>query len=248
VGTYVLQAGVREPVHAASDAATLDILAPGRVLLGLGAGHTFREWEETGRQRPAPVDRAGRLAEFVDAVARLLDGETVTTDGRYLRLVEARLEGLPVGGRRVGLVVGGGNRAVLQVAAARADVVGLSGLGRTLPDGHRHEVRWSSADVHAQLLLIHQEARRAQTIPELEALVQAVTVTEDRAGSIGDLAARLSGASSEDIAQTPFALIGTVEEIAAQMLRQAEDLGITRYVVREPAVGPMEAVLALLPT
>ena len=59
LGTYVVQAGVREPVHVAADAATLDILAPGRVLLGLGAGHTPREWEDLGRQRPAPAERAG---------------------------------------------------------------------------------------------------------------------------------------------------------------------------------------------
>jgi alkanesulfonate monooxygenase SsuD/methylene tetrahydromethanopterin reductase-like flavin-dependent oxidoreductase (luciferase family) len=40
LGTYVVQAGVREPMHVAADAATLDTLAPGRVVLGLGAGHT----------------------------------------------------------------------------------------------------------------------------------------------------------------------------------------------------------------
>ena len=54
LGTCVAQAGVREPVHVASDAATLDILAPGRVLLGVGAGHTPGEWEDIGRHRPAP--------------------------------------------------------------------------------------------------------------------------------------------------------------------------------------------------
>ena len=59
LGTYVVQAGVREPVHVAADAATLDILAPGRVLLGLSAGHTPREWEDLGRQRPAPAEQAG---------------------------------------------------------------------------------------------------------------------------------------------------------------------------------------------
>jgi hypothetical protein len=31
-------------------------------------------------------------------------------------------------------------------------------------------------------------------------------------------------------------LIGSHEQMAAQMLRQAEELGITSYVVREPAV------------
>lgn len=73
-------------------------------------------------------------------------------------------------------------------------------------------------------------------------------MTADRAGSVEALAARLSGASASDVAETPFVLIGTVEEMAAQLLRQAEDLGITRYVVREPAVESMTAVLALLST
>ena len=62
LGTYVVQAGVREPVHVAADAATLDILAPGRVLLGIGAGHTLvRQAEELGitsyvaREQAVPV-------------------------------------------------------------------------------------------------------------------------------------------------------------------------------------------------
>jgi alkanesulfonate monooxygenase SsuD/methylene tetrahydromethanopterin reductase-like flavin-dependent oxidoreductase (luciferase family) len=49
LGTYVAQAGVREPVHVAADAATLDLLAPGRVRLGIGAGHTPQLPEELHR-------------------------------------------------------------------------------------------------------------------------------------------------------------------------------------------------------
>ena len=79
LGTYVVQGGVREPMHVAADAASLEILAPGRVVLGIGAGHTPREWDDIGQRRPAPVDRAGRLAEFADAVGALLAGETVTS-------------------------------------------------------------------------------------------------------------------------------------------------------------------------
>ena len=63
LGTCVVQAGVREPMHVAADAATLDVLAPGRVILGVGAGHTPREWADVGRARPGPRQRAERLAE-----------------------------------------------------------------------------------------------------------------------------------------------------------------------------------------
>lgn len=245
LGTYVLQAGVRDPLQAAADAATLDVLAPGRVLFGLGAGHTFREWEVTGHSRPSPKDRAGRLAEFVDAVARLLDGESVTIEGRYLRLVDARLEEFSAAGR-VTLVVGGGNRQVLRVAAARAGVVGLSGLGRTRPDGHRHEVRWTVAELDAQLELIRDQSGRSGTAPEIESLVHVVTVTDDRLQSLSDLTGRLQGTTDDDLDRTPFVLVGSVKEMAAQLVRQARELGITRYVVREPAVEAASRVLSLL--
>lgn len=245
LGTYVVQAGVREPMHVAADAATLDVLAPGRVRLGIGAGHTPREWEDLGRHRPAPGERAGRLAEFVEVIARLLHGETVTHEGRYLTLRGSRLEGLPAGGR-IRLAVGGGHPQVLRAAARRGDVVGLSGLGRTLADGHHHEARWSAADLQRQLQLVRDEARQAGRAPVIEALVQVVEVTEDRDAAIQEISRRLPGASADDLARTPFVLIGTHQAMAAQLRAQAEEFGISSYVVREPAVPDLEHVMPLL--
>ncbi len=245
LGTYVVQAGVREPMQVAADAATCELLAPGRVLLGIGAGHTPREWQDIGQQRPGPGERAGRLAEFAEALAALLRGEEVTRAGRYLSLSGSRLDGLPATGQ-VKLVVGGGNPVVLRTAARLADVVALGGLGRTLPDGHQHEVRWSGEDLRRQLRLVGGEARRAGRKPVIEALVQAVTVTQDRAAVIRELAGDIPGASADDLAGTPFVLIGTYEQMAQQLRRQASESGISSYVVREPAVPHLERVLALL--
>jgi probable F420-dependent oxidoreductase len=245
LGTYVIQAGVREPMHVAADAASLDVLAPGRVLLGIGAGHTPREWADIGQQRPGPRQRAERLAEFAEATAELLVGHTVTHEGGYLSMHGSRLDGLPADGQ-VTLVVGGGHPLILRTAARRAGVVGLSGLGRTLPDGHHHQARWSPALLHRQLQVIRDEARRAGNQPIIEALVQVVTVTEDRAAAIEQISARIPDVSAEDATRVPFLLIGSHEQMAAQMLRQAEELGITSYVVREPAVPELEHVLALL--
>jgi alkanesulfonate monooxygenase SsuD/methylene tetrahydromethanopterin reductase-like flavin-dependent oxidoreductase (luciferase family) len=76
--------------------------------------------------------------------------------------------------------------------------------------------------------------------------MQVVTVTEDRASSIEEIADRIPGASAEDVARAPFLLIGTYEQMAAQLLAQAEGLGIASYVVREPAVRHIESVLPLL--
>lgn len=245
LGTYVIQAGVREPVHVAADAASLDVLAPGRVRLGLGAGHTPREWEDIGRHRPEPRARAERLAEFVEAVARLLNGDTVTGEGRYLSPRGARLEGLPTGGR-VRLAVGGGHPQVLRAAARHADVVALGGLGRTLPDGHLHQVRWSAADLRRRLRLVRDEASRAGTTPVVEAFVHQVVVTGNRAAAAEQISKNVPEAAADDIARTPFVLIGSHEQMAGQLQAQADQFGITSYVIREPAVPDLERVLALL--
>jgi alkanesulfonate monooxygenase SsuD/methylene tetrahydromethanopterin reductase-like flavin-dependent oxidoreductase (luciferase family) len=213
LGTYVVQAGVREPMHVAADAATLNLLAPGRVLLGIGAGHTPREWSDIGRDRPSPSERAGRLAEFAEAVAGLLAGQSVTLDGQYLAVRDARLDGVLAGPAQastaqaspapVRLVIGGGHPRLLRAAARWADVAGLAGLGRTLPDGHQHEVRWSAADLRGQLDLIRAEASRAgRGTPGLEALVQVVRVTDDRDAALAEVGAEIPSAAAEDLAQT----------------------------------------------
>jgi alkanesulfonate monooxygenase SsuD/methylene tetrahydromethanopterin reductase-like flavin-dependent oxidoreductase (luciferase family) len=124
-------------------------------------------------------------------------------------------------------------------------VVGLAGLGRTLPDGHRHEVRWSPADLDRMLRLVRDEAQLAGRTPVIEALVQVVTVTPDRSAAVQELADSFES-SVDDFSTTPFLLIGTHEEMAAQLRTQADEFGITSYVVREPAVPDLERVLSLL--
>lgn len=247
VGTYVLQCGVREPAHIAADAASLDVLAPGRVILGLGAGHTPVEWGDVGRRRPPASERVGRLCEVVDVVVGLLAGETVTLEGKHVQVREARLQDLPVSGGII-LAIGGGHPDLLRLAAQRADIVALSGLGATLPDGHRHEVRWSPTDLEAQLILVQDATRTAGRTPVLDALVQRTIVTSDRAGALSELARGLVGPSVpvEHLARTPHLLVGTYEEMAEQLLTQAQDWGISSYVVRESAVSDLEPVLALL--
>jgi probable F420-dependent oxidoreductase len=247
LGTRVVQAGVREPMHVAADAATLDILAPGRVTLGVGAGHTPREWADISRGRPGARQRAQRLVEFIETLAALLKGQTVARDGRYLMLHGSRLDGLPAGGR-VRLAVGGGHPLILRAAARHADVVSLAGLGRTLPDGHHHEVRWSRDDLRRQLRMVEEEAESAGTRPVIEVLVQVVRVTENRAAAVEEISAELAGATADDVSRTPFLLIGSHAEMAAQLRRQAEEFGITRYIVREQAVFDIEPVLPLIRT
>ncbi|WP_369334329.1 LLM class flavin-dependent oxidoreductase [Nonomuraea deserti] len=136
LGSYVSNAGVREPLLLAADAATLDVLSGGRARLGLGAGHTPGEWDAVGRSRPDVGGRVRRCVAVAEAVRALLDGEEIDVDTSELVARSARLSSpMPVQ-TRIPLTLGGSNSRLLRWAGAHADVVGLTGFGRTLADGH----------------------------------------------------------------------------------------------------------------
>jgi probable F420-dependent oxidoreductase len=145
LGTCVVNAGMWEPVALASAVATLDVVSDGRAVLGVGAGHTPGEWIATGRPYPSPGERVDRMVELIDATQALLRGDTVSRRGDHVILVDATLAGPRPEQDRIPLLVGGNGARVLRFAARRADIVGVTGLGRTLADGHRHEVDWSTA-------------------------------------------------------------------------------------------------------
>ncbi len=68
---------------------------------------------------------------------------------------------------------------------------------------------------------------------ELNALVQAVTVTDDRAGAAEELCQRIDGLSVEDALDTPFLALGTHEQIAEHLRMCRERWGISYFTVRD---------------
>jgi hypothetical protein len=80
---------------------------------------------------------------------------------------------------------------------------------------------------------IRAEARRAGRAPELHALVQAVVVTDDRAGVAATFVEQGYAPTVEDALATPFLAIGTHEEIAEHVERCRRRWGITYFSVRD---------------
>ena len=246
LGTCVVNAGVWDPLDLASAVATLDVVSGGRAILGVGAGHTPQEWTSRGLPHPAPGDRVGRLAEVVECVQALLAGEQVTHLGDHVTLLDASLDAPRPVQDRIPVLVGGSGRRVLGLAAQRADIVGIAGLGRTLEDGHRHEIDWSPEAVEATLEHIGTTAAAAGRSVEVEALVQVIEITPDAAtarDAAEAIAETVPGATAADLLTAPYAWIGTLDDIRQKLHRMAE-LGISSYVVREAAMEGVRRVVA----
>ena len=69
---------------------SLEELYPGRVFLGVGSGESVNE-SPLGLDWPSPREQLGRFDKGLEAITRLWDGETVTMDGGWFRLKEAKL-------------------------------------------------------------------------------------------------------------------------------------------------------------
>ncbi|MDE0171511.1 MAG: LLM class flavin-dependent oxidoreductase [bacterium] len=121
LGCMVSAAGYRNPGLLVKMASTLDHASGGRLVLGLGAGWYERDHVGFGYEYPAPAGRLDRMEETVIAVRGLLDGDTVTMDGRWVRMLSARNDPAPLQHRLPLLVGGSGERRTLPVVARYAD-------------------------------------------------------------------------------------------------------------------------------
>jgi probable F420-dependent oxidoreductase len=245
VGTMVLANDYRHPVVVAKEAATLDVLTGGRFELGIGAGWMTADYAAAGIPLEAPGVRIDRLAEAITVLRGLWSGEPCTFTGRHYRI--DGLDGFPrpatPGGPPV--VIGGGGRRVLRLAAQHADVVGINvnlkaGVidERAFPDGTPastdHKVGWVREAAGA----------RAEAI-ELQVRVHLAMVTDDRDAVVEELAPAF-GLTPDEARTTPHALVGTVDQICEQLVERRERWGISYLGLSADQLEPFAPVVARL--
>jgi F420-dependent oxidoreductase-like protein len=123
VGHMVVANTLRNPGLTAKMATTLDHVSGGRMILGIGGGWFEREHDAFGFDFGAGFgERLDRLGEAVPLIRRLLDGETVTHEGRFYRFADAVCAPRPVQPRLPILVGGSGPKKTLPLVARYADM------------------------------------------------------------------------------------------------------------------------------
>ena len=96
IGTSVLTPTFRyHPSIVAQAFATLGLLCPGRVMLGIGTGESLNEVPATGIEWPGFKERFGRLRESVELMRRLWSEDRVTFDGEYFHTESATIYDRP---------------------------------------------------------------------------------------------------------------------------------------------------------
>lgn len=123
-GPLVAPVSFRHPTLLARQAAAIDDLSGGRMILGLGAGWQEREHNNFGHYLGDIPTRMARYQEGIEVITQLLKSdEPVTFEGKYFQLREAILLPRPQrpGGPQI-LIGGNGVKRTLPLAARYADI------------------------------------------------------------------------------------------------------------------------------
>jgi probable F420-dependent oxidoreductase len=118
LGTGVLLLPEHNPVIVAKQAASLDRLSGGRLVLGIGVGWSEEEFAALG----VPFARRGaRTDEYVKAMRVLWRDDVASFAGEFVSFSQVRVNPRPVSGRRVPVMVGGNSDAALRRVARVGD-------------------------------------------------------------------------------------------------------------------------------
>jgi probable F420-dependent oxidoreductase len=228
--SLVLANDMHNPVLLHRAAATMDALGGGRLNLGLGAGWMERDYRAAGVPFASTGERIERLGEAVTIIKGLFRAPIFSFAGRYYTIRNA--EGLP---RPVQLpnppiLIGGGGRGILGLAAREADIIGVharmggTGLG---PEAVRD---LGEGEVAAKVTFVRdalQAASRSLETVELQWTIYECRITDDpRAEAEGTSAfAQLLRADPELMARSPAVLVGSLSSCVERLLELRERFG-----------------------
>lgn len=248
VGSIVFDNDFRHPAFLAKEAATLDVLTDGRLELGLGAGWRKPEYEQAGIPFERPGVRIERMAEAVQIIKGLFAEEPVNFAGKYYTITHLNGFPKPVQSPRPPIHIGGGGKRLLQVAAREADIVGF--IPRARLDGEGQELTDATPEaLDEKISWVREAAGERFSEIELGLMVVQVITTEDREQAAQLIAAQLAPGlerGGETVLHSPYLLVGTYDQICADLLARRERFGISYITVFDHSMEVMAPVIERL--
>lgn len=243
VGTLVAGVDFRNPVVLAKESATIDLLSDGRFVLGIGAGWAKEDYAIAGIHQDDADTRIERLGEAITIMRGLWGDGPFSFDGTHYRVAEVDAKPKPV--RAIPILVGGGGRKVLSLAAQQADIVGLNPkiVARSINPA---SMATAASDVVDQKIAWVREAA-GDRFDQLELQLQVfVTVVTDDPMAMAERLGPAFGLPSEVVLAAPYFQIGTVDQIVENLQALRERWGISYIAFRQDATAAMAPVVERL--
>lgn len=245
LGALVFDNDYRHPAVLAKEMATLDLVSEGRLELGMGAGWLRSDYDRHGLAFDQPATRVERLEEAVQVVKSLWSEGPTTFSGRHYRLDAAPGWPRPHQRPHPPVMVAGGGRRVLGVAARQADIVGFNmnlAAGSVGPEAARSSL---AGRFEQRVAWVREAAGERFDQLELHCNTAFCLVGVDRHATAAAVAPGF-GITPEEALDVPVALVGSVDEICETLERRREQYGFSYWAVPGDAFEAFAPVVARL--
>jgi probable F420-dependent oxidoreductase len=231
LGALVFDNDYRHPAVLAKEVATLDVFSGGRVDFGLGAGWEKSDYDATGIPYDRPGVRIDRMLEGL-AICRGLFGEgPFSFDGAHYHVVALDGKPKPVQSP-IPLLLGGGGRRMLTIAAREADIINVNFNLAHGAVSSELVLTGTAEQTDEKMAWIREAAGDRFDEIELSVLIFVLNVTED-SRSLADAVAAGIGTTGDVVAEIPHFLMGSLDEIEDILQRRRERYGISYVIVQQ---------------
>lgn len=247
IGSHVACMLFRHPAMHARLFAQIDQASGGRVIAGVGAGWTRAEFEMMGIAFPAISERLRIMDEAVTVMRGLWTHDSFTFEGEHFRLRDAFVLPRPVQKPSPPIMLGGNGNGILRRAGQWADILhlipGLGAPGTTTLEAVR---AFSDEAVGEKLAVVRAAELAAGRAPGsvklattifTYALTDSPVATRTRAESL----VGVFGATADDVLRHPDVLLGTPEEMEAELRRRQAAHGMEMVAVNFADAAQIEA-------
>ena len=244
IGALVFDNDYKHPAILAKEAATIDLLSDGRLELGIGAGWMKTDYDALGLPYDPPAVRVDRFEEGVHVIKQCLAGESFTYHGEHYRITDYASYPKPVQ-QPVPLLIGGGGKRVLSIAAREAQIVGVNPNLRAGEVGLDATTDSLREQTDRKIGWIRDAAGPRIDEIEIQMRFFICKVTDDRMQLANALAPGF-GVSPEEALESGAALVGTENEIIDQLHRRRETWGLSYVVVGDENIDEFAPIVAKL--
>jgi len=234
----------KHPVVLAKELATMDLLSDGRVEIGLGAGWMATDYEQSGIPYNSPGVRIDRFVEGLHIIKQAMQPGKFSHSGTHYTITD--YEGFPKPVQpRPPVLIGGGGKRVLGIAAREADIVGVNPSLHTGAINAETFAHMTAESVDDKIAIVKAAAGDRMDDIELNIRAFLVNVTDDGAGARTRLAGMLQ-VDEAMLVSSPFALIGSPAELAERIVDRRERWGFSYVIVGADDVDKFAPVVAEL--
>jgi probable F420-dependent oxidoreductase len=244
VGALVWDNDYKHPLVLAKELATMDLLSEGRLEIGIGAGWMISDYEEAGMPYDSPKVRIDRFEEGLAVIKGCLGEGAFSHSGTHYTITNHNALPKPVQAK-VPVLIGGGGKRVLSLAAREADIIGINGTMTAGVIGPDAISTMTAEAVDDKVAIVRAAAGDRMAEIEMNVRVFMVNVTDDRIKRMDSMSSAM-GVPRSFMEESPFALIGTTGQMIEDLQARRDKWGFSYIIVGAEDIESFAPVVAAL--